>query len=132
MICVVIFYSSKLNAQVKWENTRYWRLYEIHGHGLFDYTVDTLKNFRYHELNQDSIQAFLKGARIISADSTPLWMGAYVVSCEHSGTKIKLEISQYGGFFYYEASRIYYELPKDKIKPWLRYFSECYNNLIAH
>jgi len=130
--CLIILYSQKLSAQVKWEKTENWRLYAIHGHGLFDYTIDTLKYFKYYELSRDSIKAFLKDSRIISGDSTPLWMGAYVVSCELDNTKIKLEVSQYGGFFYCEASRIYYELPRDKIKAWLQYFSECYNDLIAH
>ena len=125
-ICITI----RCPAQkVDWQKTYDWQLYQLRGHGLFDYSVDTLKKFKSYHLNNDSIRNFLKFVTVISPEESPVWMGTYVASCKSEEIILKIEISQYGGFFYYEKEHTYYILPDEIRVEWLDYFSSCYNNL---
>ena len=115
--------------KVDWQKTNNWQIYQLRGHGLFDYSLDTLKKFRSYHLNDDSIRTFLKVVDIIPSEKSPVWMGVYIASCKSEEVSLKIEVSQYGGFFYYEKEHTYYILPEEVRKEWLDYFSNCYNGL---
>lgn len=75
-------------------------------------------------LRQDSMTFFLKTVTQIPEGKNPVWMGAYVATCQlENGTPIKIEISQYGGFFYVERERRYYELAEDVRDNWLSFLT---------
>jgi hypothetical protein len=114
-------------ASIKWSDTKDWRLYYIYSKGSFAYSVDTLKYFKYINLNQDSMQLFLHEVTEIPKERTPLWMGYYIASCRLSdGTLVKIEISQYGRFFYEEKERRYYQLKEDIGQDWLSYLTRSW------
>ena len=51
-------------------------------------------------------------------------MGYYVASCRlPNDTLIKVEISQYGGFFYAEKEKKYYQLTDGLKDSWLAYLT---------
>ncbi|GGB01557.1 hypothetical protein GCM10011511_26090 [Puia dinghuensis] len=51
-------------------------------------------------------------------------MGAYLSSYEtEDGKEKKVEISDYGGFFYDEASELYYVIPRSISNEWMDYIS---------
>jgi len=113
-----------LYSSIDWEKTKDWRLYYVRSKEAFTYSLDTLKTFKFISLRQDSMTFFLKTATQIPEEKNPVWMGAYVTSCQlEDGTSIKIEISQYGGFFYVERERRYYELAEDVRGNWLSFFT---------
>jgi hypothetical protein len=128
IIALSLLFFSGQAQEIKWSSTRDWKLYNLKGHGVFNYSVDTLINFKSYTLNQDSIIALIKNVTVISVEKQPIWMGAYVGSFEYEGQKVKIEISYYGGFFYSEKDRKYYELSKELAKEWSDYFSNCFKN----
>ena len=116
--------SAKLNSPVIWENTKNWKLYNIRAKGGFSYSSDTLKYFKHVSLNGDTMKVFLHSVTEIPLDKTPVWMGYYISSCQlEDGTMIKIEISQYGGFFYDDREKQYYQLTMSKRQEWLKYLS---------
>ena len=112
------------SQDINWKETKNWRLYDIHQSNAFDYKLDTLKNFESIALDQDTMQNFLSDVVKWPKDKTSLWMGLYVATCEFPNRKIrKIDISVYGGFFYDEMTRTYYQLPLATRNDWLEYLS---------
>jgi hypothetical protein len=110
---------------VNWAETSNWKLYKIHEKRAFSYSIDTLINFKFALLNNDSMRIFLSNVSIIPYEKTPLWMGFYVASCQlNDGTIKKIEIGTYGGFFYDEKEKKYYQLPLEIRKEWLDYLAD--------
>ena len=113
-----------LYSPIDWKKTKDWRLYYVRSKEAFTYSLDTLKAFKFISLPQDSMISFLKAVTQIPEEKNPVWMGAYVATCQlEDGTSIKIEISQYGGFFYVEKERRYYELAEDVRNNWLSFFT---------
>ena len=127
-IIIVLFFSFKNSCgqSINWSNAKEWKLYKLRGHGLFNYKIDTLKNFESYSLNKDTITEYLKQSTVIPKDSTPVWMGEYVSSCMIGDNIFKLEISFYGGFFYCETDRQVYQIPNALKKEWQDYIMACY------
>jgi hypothetical protein len=98
-----------------------WKLYDITTGNLFRYPVDSLKKFHYIELNDDSIHKYIEDVSELPADDPPRWMGAHIATYEIEGITKKIEISQYGGFFYDEVSKKHYQIPDTRIDEWLAY-----------
>ena len=115
--------------RIDWGNSNNWKIYRLKGHGIFSYSIDTLSNFKYYPLNEDSMRKFMQNASAVPKDSTPVWMGAYVASCLLKGKLVKVEISNYGGFFYCEADRCIYQIPIVLKNEWQDYIAQCYRNL---
>lgn len=115
---------------ISWVNTKNWKLYYVHSRGGFAFSLDTLKNFQNVPLNQDSMGVFLKGVTEIPVDRTPVWMGYYVASCQlPDGLPIKIEISQYGRFFYEERTKRYFQLSENLQTDWLAYLTAKWKTL---
>jgi hypothetical protein len=103
-----------------------WRLYDISADDLFEYSVDTLKNFHYIKLDADSMKGYLATLSKVSEESPPLWMGAHVATYELNAAVRKVEISLYGGFFYDETTRRHFLLPDDQRDAWLAYIRQSF------
>jgi len=120
--CNVCFGQSK-----SFESAGKWKLYDVAGHNLFKYSTDTLKHFSYYSLHDDSMHTFLQGIKELRTDDPPVWMGGpHVVTYELDGEIYKLDISHYGGFFFDERTRKYYQLSEDKRDDWLTYIRDCF------
>jgi len=112
-------------SSIDWEKTKEWRLYFIRSKDAFTYPIDTLKAFRSIPLQQDTMLLFLKDVTKLPEGKNPVWMGAYVSSCQLAdGSHIKIEISQYGSFFYVERDSRYYQLRDEVRDSWLPYLTE--------
>lgn len=111
-------------SSIDWEKTKEWRLYFIRSKDAFTYPIDTLKAFRSIPLQQDTMLLFLKNVTQLPEGKNPVWMGAYVSSCQLAdGAHIKIEISQYGSFFYVERDSCYYQLRDEVRDSWLPYLT---------
>lgn len=119
------------HSQIEWKKTSNWRLYSIGGNNLFRYSLDTLNKLNNCPLNIDSIQYYLKYVEVIHPNGLLAWMGGYVVTYQFEHQIRKIDISNYGGFFYEEQTKSYYQLPKDKVLPWLSYFGDQFYDLVT-
>ncbi len=120
-----LFIQESSSQSINWAESKNWKLYDVHDESAFNYTLDTLRKFRNRSLNKDSMQTFVSNVTIIPIERIPVWMGFYVATCEFkSGAIRKIEISVYGGFFYDEKEKKYYQLPLEISKDWLDYMAE--------
>jgi hypothetical protein len=122
LVFTIFLTGSRLQAQEKdYMISSDWRIYDIQGHGIFHFSTDTLQSFKSLPLNDDSIRFYLTSFK---EDTTgPLaWMGGYVVSFRTGSSIRKIEVSNYGGYFYEDKARKYYTLPPGLVSPWLSYF----------
>jgi hypothetical protein len=111
-------------ASIDWAKTKNWTLYYIKSNKGFSFSLDTLQSFKNVKLEQDSMKTFLQSATDISPDRTPVWMGYYVATCRlPNDSIIKIEISQYGRFFYTEREKHYYQLADAWQDSWLAYLT---------
>jgi len=112
------------SSNINWADTKDWRIYYITSKDAFSYPLDTLKTFKSTALTQDSMAVFLKHVTEIPAERTPVWMGYYVATCRlPDGAYFKIEISQYGRFFYAEKEKRYYQLDNEVQDHWLSYLN---------
>ena len=126
-IIFLINYSCSFGQTSSFERSQKWKLYDVAGSNLFKYSTDTLKRFSFYNLNDDSVRDFLKGIREIPADDAPVWMGApHIATYEIDGLINKVDISLYGGFFFDEKSKKYFQLPNNNIDSWHSYIRECF------
>lgn len=137
---VLLFYGSysaakvgptpKAQPSIDWRDTKNWNLYDIHSKNGFLFSIDTLRFFRKVPLNEDTMKTFLSSISEIPPDKTPVWMGYYVSSCQlQDGATIKIEVSQYGGFFYSESENRYFQLPSVARSSWLNFFTSKWREL---
>ncbi|HMH33653.1 MAG TPA: hypothetical protein VK543_11515 [Puia sp.] len=126
VLVLALFMESKSFCQTNiWQETSNWRIYNIKSKESFNYSLDTLSHFKNIRLNDDSMKVFLSNVSPIPIERIPVWMGFYIASCQtKNGTNLKLEISTYGGFFYNEKDKKYYELSPEMRIGWLNYFAE--------
>jgi hypothetical protein len=109
----------------------HWKVYYINGSNIFAYSKDTLKNFPYQPLNDDSMHIFLAEITEIPGNDAPVWMGQpNVASFETAGVISKIDISQYGGFFYDEGLRKYFQISKEKVPYWLDYIRNAILSIV--
>jgi len=119
------------SCQVNWNKTSNWTLYRYQGHGLFSISIDSLHSFQNIPLSQDSIQFFLSQVAIKHPRANTQWMGGYIVTCQIEGSLRKVVISNYGGFFYDQLTKSYYQIPTEKIDDWLSFIQNAYLNMIG-
>lgn len=111
---------------INWKNTRNWKLYDIHSQAGARYSLDTLQHFRSIGLNSDTLQTFLSGVTAWPADKYSMWMGLYIATCETEDKKLrKIIISTYGGFFYDQATRRYYQVEPELTSEWLEFLNDA-------
>ena len=113
-----------LSQNINWKDAKNWKLYDLRNGSAFNYSVDTLKNFKSADLDYDTMHTFLSDVIEWPKSKSSLWMGLYVVTCELPLGEIrKIEISVYGGFFYDDLTKKYFQLPLSVRNNWLDYFS---------
>jgi hypothetical protein len=114
-----------LVSPINWADTKDWRLYKVPPKGSFAFSLDTLRQFKYTNLSQDTMKSFLQEVSEIPPERTPVWMGYYVATCQlPDGNMLKIEISQYGSFFYAEKEKKYYHLKENVGRDWLSYLAQ--------
>jgi hypothetical protein len=107
---------------IDWTTTKDWTLYYTKSKKAFSFSLDTLKNFKSIQLEQHEMKKFLATAAPLPTERTPYWMGYYIASCRLADDSIiKIEISQYGRFFYTERDKRYYQLAEDVQDNWMAY-----------
>lgn len=126
LFSLTICFALGLNGQsIDWRSAKNWRLYNIRESAAFGYNVDTMKNFKSVALDLDTMIGFLSEVEQWPKDKYSLWSGLYVATCELPNADIrKIEISVYGGFFYDDRTKTYYQLPRGVRNAWLEYLSE--------
>jgi hypothetical protein len=125
VVLVLIFLSIRAFAQERdWQKAVQWTIYSIHGRNIWRLPVDSLSLFNHRDLNSDSMKLFLAQATILQSDKAPVWMGGYVTTCVLGNKKRKLLISSYGGFFYDEQEKRFYQLGPERQKEWLDYITD--------
>jgi len=117
------------SCQLHWEEATNWTLYRYQGHRLFKISLDSLKHYDSLALNQDSMAVFLASVQTLHPDGSVSWMGGYIATCKLDGTIRKVELSNYGGFFYDEKTKVYYQIPAVKSEDWLSFIQQNYLNL---
>jgi len=124
VIVLLIFINNCFSQDIKWQETKKWKLYNIQEFAVFNYPLDTLKNFTSITLDKDLIQTFLTTSVKLPKDEYSVWMGLYFATCEFPEGKVrKIEISVFGGFFYDEITKSYYQLPLKIRNDWIDYIS---------
>lgn len=108
---------------VDWGKTGHWKLYDVKGQKPFAVKVDSLAAYSSAQLNDDSVHWYLQFAKQWPKEKTSVWMGAFVASYELDGVIHKVEISMYGGFFYDETEKRYYQLEELVKQRWMEWLN---------
>lgn len=114
-----------------WSKATNYALYDTKGAKFFALSVDTLERLPHSTLDFDSVQVFLEGAVAISPQKTPVWMGAYVVSYTYEQKIYKVDVSTYGGFFYDENAKTFFQIADEKQQSWHEFLSSNMNRLLS-
>jgi hypothetical protein len=129
-VVLILFILSPLLCQGQsnsFEHAQQWKLYDVAGHDLFRYSTDTLRNFSFYSLDNDSIHEFVSGVKELPNGDPPVWMGGpLIVTYELEGATYKIDISHYGGFFFDERTKKYYQVATSDIENWNAYFTRCF------
>jgi hypothetical protein len=125
LLCfMLISLQATLAQKIDWSQSKKWRLFHIVDDNAFSYPLDTLINFDSIALDDTKMRAFLSHAQAWPVDKYSLWMGLYVATCELSDDQPrKVDISVFGGFFYDEQTKRYYEVPSEIRNEWLEFLS---------
>jgi hypothetical protein len=106
--------------QPDWQKATNWTIYNIQGKNIWKLPLDSLDLYIHQSLNVDTMKTYLAKVSAISPHGAA-WMGAYVTTCILDNKKRKVDISTYGGFFYDELQKKYFQIPVDLQKGWLDY-----------
>jgi hypothetical protein len=133
VIILFIFSGTVAAAQeINWKNTKNWKLYKLNSRAAFSYPVDTLLHFKNISLNDDTIRGFLSSASIWPKEKKTVWMGLLIATYETEDNRLrKINISNYAGFFFDDATGKYYELPERVRDKWMNYLNEKLDKLFS-
>lgn len=124
VLASILLITKCFSQQINWTEAKKWRLYNIQEFAVFNYSLDTLKKFSSINLDSDTMTAFLSNVSKLPKDEYSVWMGLYFATCEIPEGKVrKIEISVFGGFFYDEITKSYYQLPLKMRNDWIDYIS---------
>jgi hypothetical protein len=128
-LCLIILASITFHAakgQVVWNETKDWKIYNVSSRAMNKIGLDSLSKLRNYRLNPDTVHTFLNSANAIPKDSTPLaWMGGVLATCSYRGKLRKIQISSYGGWFFDQETKSYFEVSQDQATEWYSYVSDC-------
>ena len=134
LITLIFFgYVGDVSAQViNWDATKKWKIYDIDEMKGFQYSADTLRNFKSIELGDSKALEFLKAMKVLPKDHSYVWMGLYVATYEDSKLNVrKIVFSTYGGFIYDPVTKLYYELPENYRRDWIDFLADKAAELTA-
>ena len=116
--------SKPANLPIIWDQTKEWKLYYTQSKEAFALPLDSLRGIKSIDFEQDSISLFLRGVTEIPTERAPVWMGYFVCSCKlPDGKLLKIEVSQYGRFFFEEGERRYFQLNRSVQDSWQNYLN---------
>lgn len=124
ILSLFLLSSEAFSQETDWQKATTWTLYDIKGKSIWKMSLDSLPMFPHKSLNGDSMQFFLAKTVTIPLQKAPVWMGAYPATCMLDHKKRKIDISTYGGFFYDELGKQFYQIPLSVQKDWLNYLSD--------
>jgi len=124
LLACITFHISE--SQVIWKETKDWKIYNVSSRTMNKIGFDSLSKLKYYRLNPDTVKAFLRSVNDIPKDSTPLaWMGGALATCTYQGKIRKIQISSYGGWFFDQETKSYFEIPQEQAGDWYSYISDC-------
>lgn len=95
--------------------------------------MDTLINFQSIDLSNQTMHAFMSNVTEWPKEKYSVWMGLYIATCEMEDKKFrKIIISNYGGFFYDQLTKRYYELPTELKTQWLEFLIDSMKKISAN
>ena len=92
--------------------------------------IDSLSSLDTIQLNSDTVKSYLSSLELIHPKAPVAWMGGYIATCKIDGIRRKIELSNYGGFFYDEKTNAFYRVSRDKIDSWVDYLQTSYLSLL--
>jgi len=113
-------------GQVQWNQSSDWTIYQSQARDLFKVPIDSLNSLNTLQLNKDTVESYLSSFELIHPKAPVAWMGGYIATCKVEGIRRKIELSNYGGFFYDEKTNAFYRVSKDKIDAWVSYLQNSY------
>jgi hypothetical protein len=117
------------NAQINWKETSDWKIYNPGRLNIFTLPIDSLAFLRSRSLQGDSVRQLLDSVKSLPRAIRPAWMGGFLITYVFHGEVRKLEISSYGGFFYDQGSKTYFQLPAEKKDRWFTYLNHCLSEI---
>jgi len=127
LFIISLFSYSVISGQsTSFTNAKNWKLYKIADENAFQYRVDTLKNFSFERLSDDTMRTFISELSELPSSGPHIWMGAYIATFEYEGITRKVEISHYGGVLYDESSKKHFQIPENKVLDWLSYIRQSF------
>jgi len=122
---MLILTTTLAGAQVSWKETTDWKIYNPGRLNIFTVPIDSLVYLRSRNLPTDSVRQFLDSVKALPSSVRPAWMGGFLATYIFHGDLRKIEVSSYGGFFYDQRSKIYFQLPAEKKDEWFSYLNNC-------
>lgn len=122
----ILLSSTTLVAQENnWTKATNWKIYDINKRMAFQYPLDSLFKLKFIKLDDKRVSSFLANAYALDNEKGYVWMNLYVATCELDSSNFrKVIFSNYGGFFYDEKTKRYFELPENIRREWLDYLNE--------
>jgi len=132
IILLLLFVNLSFAQDTKWNETKNWKLYKLNNRAAFNYSADTLRHFKSLALSDSVMQGFLSSVSVWPLEKKSVWMGLLVATYETGDNKLcKVNISNYGGFFFDENSKSYYQLPESLRNDWIKYLNGELDKLFA-
>ena len=112
------------SQMINWQKTKGWKLFNYFRFEALHLPLDSLKQYQSVYLNDSQIRRMLKSADSMKGPTKNIqWMGLFTVTYQYQNTMRKMEISQYGGFFFDDTTKTYYELDGNDRYEWQNYFA---------
>jgi hypothetical protein len=121
----LLFVGGSYSQEINWQQARHWKIYNIPTRTGFTVSADSLRQYESIALDSAKMIAFLKNATPLPS-AQYAWMGAFVTSCELSSAEThKVLISTYGGMFFDENTKKYFQVPRELRSEWLEFLNEA-------
>jgi len=129
LILGLFSYSVTWGQFTPFNKAKNWKLYNIADENAFQYRLDTLKNFSFQPLSDDTMRNFTSELSELPSNGPHIWMGAYIATFEYEGITRKVEISHYGGVLYDELSKKHFQIAENNVQDWLLYIRQSFMNV---
>jgi hypothetical protein len=117
-------------GQVQWNQSSDWTIYQSQASDIFKVPNDSLNSLDTLGLNKDTVESYLSSLELFHPKAPVAWMGGYIATCKIDGVRRKIDLSNYGGFFYDEKTNAFYRVSKDRIDSWVDYVQSSYLTLL--
>jgi len=128
LVCLFMLSRCAASAQeIDWNKTTHWTLYDLKEKKPFGIPIDSLRQLAAMPLPDDTMHFFLQFATAWPKEKSSIWMGEFLASYNAKECTRKIIISTYGGFFYDERDKRYYQLSEPVRKKWMDWLDEKMN-----